>query len=86
MHLFNTISMKCMITKWKLHACVCLHIHMHIYVTGKAVALQAWSGPEGSRKLRFPYNMTKAQDGAKVVSLRHQPPLLPGNTPGTHFC
>jgi hypothetical protein len=25
---------------------------------GKAVPLQAWSGPEGSRKLRFPDYMT----------------------------
>jgi len=25
---------------------------------GKAVPLQAWSGPEGSRKLRFPDFMT----------------------------
>jgi len=39
---------------------------------GKAVPLQACSGPEGSRKLRFPDFMTTAQDG--------------GNTPGTHFC
>ena len=53
---------------------------------GKAVPLQAWSGPEGSRKLRFPDFMTTAQDGGKVVSLMHQPPLPPGNTPGTHFC
>jgi hypothetical protein len=30
---------------------------------GKAVPLQAWSGPEGSRKLRFPDYMTMAQDG-----------------------
>jgi len=36
---------------------------------GKAVPLQAWSGPEGSRKLRFPDFMTTAQDGGKVVSL-----------------
>jgi len=53
---------------------------------GKAVPLQAWSGPEGSRKLRFPDFMTTAQDGGKVVSLMHRPPLPPGNTPGTHFC
>ena len=33
---------------------------------GKAVPLQAWSGPEGSRKLRFPDFMTVAQDGGKV--------------------
>ena len=53
---------------------------------GKAVPLQAWSGPESSRKLRFPDFMTTAQDGGKVVSLTHRPPLPPGNTPGTHFC
>ena len=53
---------------------------------GKAVPLQAWSGPEGSRKLRFPDYMTTAQDGGKVVSLTHRPPLPPGNAPGTHFC
>jgi hypothetical protein len=55
-------------------------------VKGKAVPLQAWSGPEDSRKLRFPDFMTTTQDGGKVVSLTHQPPLPPGNTPGTHFC
>jgi hypothetical protein len=51
----------------------------------KAVPLQAWSGPEGSRKLRFPDFMT-TQDGGKVASLTHRPPLAPGYTPGTHFC
>ena len=44
---------------------------------GKAVPLQAWSGPEGSRKLRFPYFMTTAQDGGKVVRFTHRPPLPP---------
>ena len=53
---------------------------------GKAVPLQIWSGPGGSRKLRFPDFMTAAQDGSKVVSLRHRPPLPPGNAPGIHFC
>jgi hypothetical protein len=33
----------------------------------EAVPSQAWSGPEGSRKLRFPDYMTTAQDGGKVV-------------------
>ena len=55
-------------------------------VKDKAVPLQAWIGPEGSRKLRFPDFMTTAQDGGKVVSLTHRPPLPPGNAPGTHFC
>jgi hypothetical protein len=53
---------------------------------GKAVPLQAWSGPEGSRKLRFPDFMKTAQDGGKVFSLKHWPRLPPGNTRGTHFC
>jgi len=53
---------------------------------GKAVPLQAWSGPEDPRKLRFPDFMTSAQDGGKIVSLTHRPTLPPGNTPGTHFC
>jgi len=38
------------------------------------------------RKLRFPDFVTTAQDGGKVVSLMHRPPLPPGNNPGTHFC
>jgi hypothetical protein len=53
---------------------------------GKAVPLEAWSGPEGSRKLRFLYYMTMAQDGGKVVSLTLRSPLSPGNAPGTHSC
>jgi hypothetical protein len=43
---------------------------------GKAVPLQAWSGPEDSRKLRFPDFMTTAKDGGKVVSLTHRPNVL----------
>jgi hypothetical protein len=39
---------------------------------GKAVLLQAWCGPEGSRKLRFPHFMTTAQTGGKVASLYPQ--------------
>jgi hypothetical protein len=44
---------------------------------GKAVPLQAWSGPVGSRKLRFQDFLTAAQDGGKVVSLTHRPHLPP---------
>ena len=57
-----------------------------LQVKGKAVPLQAWSGPEGSRKLRFPDYITTAQDGGKVVSPTYWPTLPSGNTPGTHFC
>jgi len=59
-----------------------IHLHRH---KGKAIPLQAWSGPEGSRKLRFPDFMATAHEGGKV-SLTHRPPLPPGNAPGTHFC
>jgi len=59
---------------------------MRVKKKGKVVPLQAWSGPESSKKLRFPDFMKTAQDGSKVVSFMHRPPLPPGNTPGTHFC
>jgi hypothetical protein len=48
-------------------------LYIYIYIKGKAVPLQAWRGPEGSRKLRFPDFMTTAQVGGKVVSLTHRP-------------
>ena len=51
----------------------------------KSIPLQAWSDPEGSRKLRFPDFMTTAQRGGKVVSHTHRPHLTPRNSPGTHF-
>jgi len=61
---------------------------MYTKVKGKIKAFpsQALAGPEGSRKLRFPVFMTTAQDGGKVVSPMHWPPLPPVNTPGTHLC
>ena len=53
---------------------------------GKAVPLQAWTGPEGSRNLRFPDIVTTAQDGGRLSALRTGRFLPPGSTPGTHFC
>jgi len=44
---------------------------------GKSVLLQAWSGPEDSRNLRFPDCVTVSQDGGKVVSLTHRPLFYP---------
>jgi hypothetical protein len=72
---------------------LCIKVYLYVIhesvpvirvVKGKAVPLQAWSGPEGSRNLRFPDYMTTAQDGGKVVILTRRPPLPPGNAPGTH--
>ena len=75
---------------WSRFAGLCLGTtekkRIHAPVKGKAVPLQTWSDPEGSRKLRLPDFMTTAQDGGKVVNLTHRPPLTPENTPGTHFC
>jgi len=56
--------------------CVYTRIHIRVHI-GKVVPLQALSVLEGSRKLRFPDFMTTAQDGGKVVSLTHRPPLPP---------
>ena len=36
---------------------------------GKSIPLQAWKGPEGSRKLRFPDLMKMAQDGGRLSAL-----------------
>jgi len=63
------------------HVC-CLYGCM-FGMKGKAVPLQAWSGLEGSRKLRFPNFVTTAQDGGKDVSLKDRLPSPPGNI---HFC
>ena len=35
-------------------------------IKGKAVPLQAWTDPEGSRKLRLPDFVTTAQDSGRL--------------------
>jgi len=52
--------------KDQFHTCAKQQVEI---VKGKAVPLQAWSGPEGSRKLRFPGFMTTAQDGGRLSAL-----------------
>jgi hypothetical protein len=42
---------------------------LRLHLKGKAVPLQAWTGPEGSRKLRFPDFVTTAQDGGRLSVL-----------------
>jgi len=53
---------------------------------GKAIPLQAWTGPEDSGRLRPQISRQSAHEGGKVVSPKYRPPLPPGNIPGTHFC
>jgi len=45
------------------------YIYIYIY-KDKAVPLQAWTGPEDSRKLRLPEFVTTAQDGGRLSALR----------------
>ena len=74
----HVTSVECINSKWVTH--------FRKIGKGKAVPLQAWSYPWGSRKLRFPDFMTTVQGGGKVVSLTHRPHLPPGNSHDTHFC
>jgi len=62
-----------------------IHINRSV-VLSLAVALQAWSGPKYSGKLRFPNFVTKVQDCGKFVCHTHRPHLPPGNDTGIHFC
>ena len=61
--------------------------NVHLCYKCKATPLQAWTGPEGSRRLRLPdFKTIGTWKWYKVVSPTHRPPLPPGNIPGTHFC
>ena len=82
---FANVSKQAHLSK-KKKQCLLSTVKIFLMWLKKSVPLQAWSGPEGSRKLRFPDYVTTAQDGGKVVSPTQRPPLPPGNTPGTHFC
>jgi len=79
------ITISSLVYSW-FHACIiltyvgtsCMNTAVHYkwfcdvsYCSkGKAVPLRAWTGPEGSRKLRFPDFVTTAQDGGRLSALR----------------
>ena len=51
--------------------CICEpKLNSRSKISGKSVPLQAWSGPKGSRKLRFPDFMTTAQEVVRLSALR----------------
>jgi hypothetical protein len=74
---FNTkvISENRIFNKTRLCSCHTDSLPISYKGKGKALPLQAWCGPEGSRKLRFPGYMATAQDGGKFVSPTHRTPL-----------
>ena len=54
---------------------ICADCVMHVkfthgFILDKAVPLQTWTDPEGSRKLRFPDFVTTVQDGGRLSALR----------------
>ena len=49
---------------------ICRTLILKVKGKGKAVPLQTWTGPEDSRKLRFPDFVTAAQDGGTLSALR----------------
>ena len=48
----------------------CVSVMKYGIGKSKSVPLQAWSGPEVSRKLRFPDFVTTVQDGGRLAALR----------------
>ena len=72
---------------WESNASKCLTLTKHKKGKGKAIPLQPWTGPEGSRRLRLPdfktvgtWRWSGCQPYAPAAF------TFPGNIPGTHFC
>jgi hypothetical protein len=60
-------------------ACASKYEHLHT-----CIKLQAWTGREGSRRLRLPDFNTIGT--VRLSALATGRLYLPGNIPGTHFC
>jgi hypothetical protein len=61
------------------------YLFLCIHKKGKAIPLQAGTGPEVCRNFRLQISRQSAHEGAKV-SPTHRPSLPPGNIPATYFC
>jgi hypothetical protein len=57
----------------------------YIRAKGKAIPIQAWTGPEHSRRFRLPNSRKLAHRGGNVVSPMQWLPLVPGKYPWYSF-
>jgi len=70
-----------------IHSLIHSFIHLKRYTVTKAIPLQAWTVPEGSRRLRLPDFKTNGHMKVERLSgLRIGRLYSPGNIPGTQFC
>jgi hypothetical protein len=54
---------------------------------GKAIPLQAWTSPEGSRRLKDPrFHDNRRMKGVRLSALRTGRLYPQRNVPGTHVC
>jgi len=54
---------------------------------GKAIPLQAWTGPEGFKEVEAPrFQDNRHMKVVRLPALRTGRLYLPGNIPGTYFC
>ena len=55
-------------------------------IRGKAIPLQAWTGPRLPEGLGSQISRQSVYEDGKFVSPTHRPPLSPGNITGAYFC
>jgi hypothetical protein len=53
------------------------YVSNSMYEKDKAIPVEAWTGREGCRRLRFPDLKNLIHEGDKVASPTHRPPLSP---------
>jgi len=60
---------------------------LYFEAKGKAIPLEAWTGPWGSANLRVPIFLDVWQmKGVRLSALRAARLYFPGDIPPTHFC
>jgi len=56
------------------------------YLLRKAIPIHTWTNPEVCRSFGARISIHSVNEGGKVISLMHRPPLPNRRHPGTHFC